>query len=252
MSPLGKILLWVALAGAIAAGIAGGLLIQKRATDVANLAQAQQNVATANQQVKSAKAAADAAEKDKTDSEAKLTAANSKVDDLNKQLLTVQGQATDAAKALETANENYKTAQDALDKLKATLGNDTAESLKADKSKAEADLAAAQAEQKIMQDQVQQLQQQVASKTDEINRSKTGNQPPGISGKVTFVDRTWNFVVLNVGLSNGVVPNGELIVYRGRNFLGKIRVTKADENDSVAEIQPDTKGDIQVGDAVLN
>ena len=47
-------------------------------------------------------------------------------------------------------------------------------------------------------------------------------------------------------------PNGELIVYRGQNFLGKVRVTKADPNDSVAEILPDIKGDIQVGDDVLN
>jgi hypothetical protein len=43
-----------------------------------------------------------------------------------------------------------------------------------------------------------------------------------------------------------------LIVYRGRDFLGKIRVTKADPNDAVAEILPDVKGDIQVGDSVLN
>jgi hypothetical protein len=59
-------------------------------------------------------------------------------------------------------------------------------------------------------------------------------------------------VILNVGLSNGVVPNGELIVYRGRTFLGKVRITKADQNDSVAEILPDIKGNIQIGDAVLN
>ena len=75
---------------------------------------------------------------------------------------------------------------------------------------------------------------------------------PGVSGKVTFVDNTWNFVVLDVGLANGVVPNGELIVYRGRSFLGKVKVTKVDPNDAVAEILPDTKGVIQIGDSVLN
>jgi len=48
------------------------------------------------------------------------------------------------------------------------------------------------------------------------------------------------------------VPNGELIVYRGKTFLGKIRVTRADPGDSVAEILPDIKGNIQVGDRVLN
>jgi hypothetical protein len=87
---------------------------------------------------------------------------------------------------------------------------------------------------------------------DAINRTATGTLPPGISGKVTFVNRTWNFVVLNVGLSNGIVPNGELIVYHGRNFLGKIKVTSAEATSSVADILPDAKADIQVGDDVIN
>ena len=49
--------------------------------------------------------------------------------------------------------------------------------------------------------------------------------------------------MLNVGLSNGVVPNGELIVYReARNFLGKVKVTSAeDDADSVADILPGRK-----------
>ena len=84
-----------------------------------------------------------------------------------------------------------------------------------------------------------------------INKGPAG-MPPGISGKVTFVNRAWNFVVLNVGLANGVVPNGELIVYRGRDFLGKIKVTSAESNSAVGDILPNAKADIQVGDDVLN
>jgi cell shape-determining protein MreC len=99
---------------------------------------------------------------------------------------------------------------------------------------------------------LQASQKQIADLQDAINRKTTGNMPPGISGKVTFVNRAWNFVVLNVGLSNGVVPNGELIVYRGRDFLGKVKVTSAEQNTSVADILPDAKADIQIGDDVLN
>jgi hypothetical protein len=96
-----------------------------------------------------------------------------------------------------------------------------------------------------------QTQQKVNDLMDALNRKDTGKMP-GVSGKVTFVDRAWNFVILDVGVDSGVVPNGELIVYRGRQFLGKVRVTKVDPNDAVAEILPDVKGDIQIGDAVLN
>ena len=36
------------------------------------------------------------------------------------------------------------------------------------------------------------------------------------------------------------------------NVEEEVKVTKADPNDAVAEILPDVKGDIQVGDRVLN
>ena len=251
MSKLGKILLYLALVGAIAALIAGGLLIKKRGEDATILAQTQQAKTVSDKAAALATQQAKDATQAKADSDAKLATATSKIDDLNTQLTTAQKAATDAAAAVQTANTAAKTAQDALDAINKTLNGETPAQYIADKTKAEADLVAAQSEQKILQDQLQASQTQIVDLKDAINRSKTGAMP-GVSGKVTFVDRTWNFVVLDVGLSNGVVPNGELIVYRGRTFLGKIRVTKVDPNDAVAEILPDLKGDIQIGDSVLN
>lgn len=252
MSNLGKILLYVALVGALAS-IAGGIMIwQKRGEDAANLATANQSRAVAEAKAKAEAADLAKAQAAESDAEAKTAAANASLDDYKKQMATVQQNATDAAKALADANAKAKDAQDALDKIQASLGTDTPDGLKAAAKKAEDDLAAAQSEKKIMEDQVADYKQKVADMTDAINRSTRGLNKPGVSGKVTFVDRTWNFVVLNVGLSDGLVPNGELIVYRGRDFLGKIRVTKVDSNDAVAEILPDIKGNIQVGDAVLN
>jgi len=247
MSPLGKILLIVAFIGAIAAAIAGGLLINQRKADAQTLA----DTVTAKTAAESAqkKAQADAAA---TDASTKLTTANGKIDDLNTQLTTATKNLADAQSAATTATAAAKDASDKLAAFNTTLGGQTPDQLVADKKKAQDDLAAAQAEQKIIQDQLQQEQNQVVSLQDSLNRQKTGSMPPGISGKVTFVDHAWNFVILDVGQSAGVVPNGELIIYRGHNFLGKVRVTKVDPNDAVAEILPDVKGDIQIGDAVLN
>lgn len=251
MSKLGKILIYVALAGALAAAIAGGLLIKKRWEDAAVLAQTQQAKAAAEQTIIKDKAENKALTEAKADSDAKLATATSKIDDLNTQVTTAQKTADDAKTAIANAETKAKTAQDALDAINKTLNGRKPEDYIADKTKAESDLAAAQAEQKIIQDQLQASQTQIADLQSAINRSKTG-QMPGVSGKVTFVDHAWNFVILDVGLSNGVVPNGELIVYRGRTFLGKVKVTKVDPNDAVAEILPDAKGDIQIGDSVLN
>jgi len=251
MSKLGKIFLYVALAGALVAAIAGGLLIEKRGEDQTLIKQTQDARLASDKAAVQAKQETVAVTQAKAETEKQLADTKSQINDLNTKLTTTQQQAKDAATALETANAATKAAQDNLDAIKKTLNGKTADEIVAAEAKAEADLAAAQSAQKILQDQLQASQTQIVDLKDAINRSKIG-QMPGVSGKVTFVDHAWNFVILDVGLSNGVVPNGELIVYRGRNFLGKIRVTKVDPNDAVAEILPDVKGDIQIGDSVLN
>ena len=251
MSNLGKIFLYAALVGALAAGGLGYLVIGKYNDSKISLKQVTDAKVLADQATKKAQAETAAANTAKDASDKAAADAKSQVDGLNTQLTSAKKDADDAKAALQTANDATKTAKDALDKINQDLDGKTVADYKAAQKKAEDDLAAAQSEQKILQDQLQGSQQQVTELTSALNRSKTGNMP-GVSGKVTFVDHTWNFVVLNVGIDAGVVPNGELIVYRGRNFLGKIGVTKVDSNDSVAEILPDVKGDIQVGDSVLN
>lgn len=252
MSNLGKILLYVALVGAIAAGLLGYLVIGKYNDSKISLKQATDAKVLADQASKKAQAEAAAAETAKEASDKAAQDAQSKVTDLSNQLTTAQKDAADAKAALQTANDATKQAKDALDQINQKLDGKSVDDYKNAEKKAEDDLATAQSEQKILQDQLQGSQQKVSDLMDAINRSKEGGKMPGVSGKVTFVDHTWNFVVLNVGITAGVVPNGELIVYRGGNFLGKVRVTKVDNNDSVAEILPDIKGDIQVGDSVLN
>jgi multidrug efflux pump subunit AcrA (membrane-fusion protein) len=251
MSKLGKILLWVALVGAIVAVGAGVALIFQYNDTKTNLAQTQLAKKTDDETIVKDKAEYTAltAAKAKTDSD--LATANSNISDLNTQLDTAKKAAADATTALQTSNDTVKADQDKLDAISKALGGKSPEEVVADAAKTESDLTAAQSEQKIIQDQLEASQQQVADLQDALRRSKTGAMP-GVSGKVTFVDHAWNFVILDVGISAGVVPNGELIVYRGRTFLGKVRVTKVDPNDAVAEILPDVKGDIQIGDSVLN
>ncbi len=252
MSNLGKILLYVALAGALAAIGLGVAVVNARIGDRAILADTQTKEKTAELAASTAKKEAEAAKQAQTDAEGKLATDDSKITDLNSQLADAQKQAADAKAAVDKANADAKTANDNLAALNTALDNKSPDEIKAQIAKAQSDLQAAQDEQKILQDNLQAANQKVAEYADALKRSQTTGNKPGVAGKVTFVDRTWNFVVLDVGIDDGVVPNGELIVYRGRNFLGKVRITKADANDCVAEILPDIKGDIQIGDSVLN
>lgn len=252
MSKLGKIFLWIALVGAIASVVVGYMLSQQYGTTKQDLAssrtkeqQTAKQLATTQGQLKDAKDAQAAAEQKAAD-------VQSKVDGLNNQLTEAQKAADDAKAALQTAQNETKAAQQKFDDLNAQLGGKSVQDFKDAEAKAEKDAADAQAQQKVLQDSLDQANQRVKDLIADINNENQHKLPPGVSGKVTFVDNTWNFVVLDVGLDAGVVPNGELIVYRGKKFLGKVRVTRADPNDSVAEILPDLKGNIQVGDAVLN
>jgi uncharacterized coiled-coil protein SlyX len=252
MSKLGTSFLWIALVGAIVAGFAGYKAWYKMHSDQSSISQAETGAAVARKQAEEAKKDAATAADAQKKAQADLADAQSKVDDLNSKLTTAQKTADDATSAISQAKADGDKAKADLQHIKDVLGDMSPEDAKAAIQKANDALAANQSEQKILQDQLQSAQTQIATLKEAINRSKTGEMPPGISGKVTFVNRTWNFVVLNVGLSNGIVPNGELIVYHGKDFLGKVKVTSAESTTAVADILPDAKADIQVGDDVLN
>jgi hypothetical protein len=252
MSPLGKIFLYVALAGAVVALIPGYLLITGYDSQATTLQQTQATLSTQQAKVQAALKETTEAKAAETDAESKLTEANTKADTLTSQLADAEKKASDATAAVQSAQDDTKKAQAQLDQMNAALKGQKPEDVEAQLDKLTAQVAADNDQQKILQDQLQAANKSVADLKDEINKSHTGTMPPGISGKVTFVNPVWSFVVLNVGLSNGVVPNGELIIYRGRDFIGKVKVTSAEDNTAVADILPGAKADIQVGDDVLN
>ena len=252
MSKLGIGLFYFALLGAAAAAAFGYLLTQKYQTTKASVAVLQDNVTTAKKATAVANQKADDAAKAQDVAEKALTESKGQVDDLNSKLAATQKTQDDLNTQLTAAKNDADTAKKSLQHVTDVLGKMSPEDAMAAITKAQADAAAATSQQKILEDKVEATNKQVADLRDAINREKTSTQPPGISGKITFVNKAWNFVVLNVGLANGIVPSGELIVYRGRNFLGKLKVTSAEDNTAVADILPNAKGDIQIGDDVLN
>ena len=58
----------------------------------------------------------------------------------------------------------------------------------------------------------------------------------GLEGRILAVNPAWNFVVLNLGDKNGVVNNTELLVKRGTQLLGKVRITSVEPSTSIADI----------------
>ena len=84
-----------------------------------------------------------------------------------------------------------------------------------------------------------------------IAQDSSRSLPPGTVGKVVFVNDAWQFVIVDLGANQGAVAGAELMVHRGDQYLGKVRLTAVRENVSVAEIISGKAGQIKENDDVL-
>ncbi|MCF7668876.1 MAG: hypothetical protein K9N48_03765 [Verrucomicrobia bacterium] len=76
---------------------------------------------------------------------------------------------------------------------------------------------------------------------------------PPMKGKIVSIDPKWKFVILNIGSDQGVVKNGELLVSREGNLIGKVKVTSVEPDRCIANIMEDwAQTNIVEGDIVLN
>jgi cell shape-determining protein MreC len=76
----------------------------------------------------------------------------------------------------------------------------------------------------------------------------------GLEGRVLAVNPAWNFVVLGIGDKQGVVSNAEMLLKRGDQFLGKVRITSVEPSTSIADIIVNTLPagvSVQPGDSVI-
>jgi hypothetical protein len=75
--------------------------------------------------------------------------------------------------------------------------------------------------------------------------------PAGLRGKILQVDPKWDFVVVNVGGDQGVLPDGELLISREGKLVAKVIVTSMEKDRCIANLVPGWKlGEIFEGDQV--
>ena len=80
------------------------------------------------------------------------------------------------------------------------------------------------------------------------------NIPKGLKGKILAVNTSWNFVVLDIGLDNGLLPSAVMMVHRDNELIGKLRIGMVLRHVAIADIvTADLKPNIvlQEGDHVL-
>jgi hypothetical protein len=191
------------------------------ATTQKNLADTQQQLADSQTAQKKAEALAAAQQK--------------KADDLSAQLAKAT-QDRDAAQAdLAAYKGTGKTPQEILGLISQI-------------KKYQDDIAAINEEKKVLARTVTRLQSQLEGL---IGTNYVVTLPAGLKGKVIVVDPRWDFVVLNIGIDQDVLENGEMLVSRDGKLVAKVVVRTVDKNRCIANIVPGWKlGEVFEGDIV--
>ncbi|MDB6027864.1 MAG: hypothetical protein JWM68_4087 [Verrucomicrobiales bacterium] len=75
---------------------------------------------------------------------------------------------------------------------------------------------------------------------------------PGVKGTIVAVDPKYDFVVLDIGASQGALEKGELLVNRSGKLVAKIKIFSVEPNRCIANIMANWKqGEVMEGDQVL-
>ena len=77
---------------------------------------------------------------------------------------------------------------------------------------------------------------------------------PAIRGKVLAFNRSLNCAVLSLGAIDGVETNSEMLVFRGRGFICKIRISSVEPTMAIGDIIGNSLGkgaQMRIGDTVI-
>jgi hypothetical protein len=182
----------------------------------------------------------------------KLADSESQVQKLTTDYTAAKKDLDEKTTALTKATTDLQTASSELKDLKDKLGGRSIDVMIKDLNDATEKAQAITIEKKIVDDALAKANADI-EKYKEFDRLREAKEAPlDLTGRVVAIDKTWNFVVLDVGKDNKLVENVELTVYRGNQMIGKVRTASVDAKVAIADVIPDlTPGEIQVGDKVL-
>ncbi|MEO8044532.1 MAG: hypothetical protein ABI674_06460 [Spartobacteria bacterium] len=115
-------------------------------------------------------------------------------------------------------------------------------------------LEAAEQEKAVLADKVKLAQDKVTEMEVDRKRRESGVNEAGVHGIVLAVNQAYNFVVLDLGDRQGVVPNSEMLVMRQGALIGKIRISSVEPTTSIGDILSNTLArgvQVQPGDTVV-
>lgn len=242
-----KALLAVCVAVSLGATVLGflnrGKLMDTR-TELENksaqLATTQQQLEAANKDIEAKKEEIAKLSSEKEQLNADLGEAKANLEKTKDELAAATEKATTLESELSTAKSESEAKDTEIADLKAQLEGGTqtaattdsgvdAKALETELEETKTLLAAAQDRNTGLEAQISELRRK-----EEARQKSQMRQ--GIQGTILAVNQAWNFVVLSIGDRQGVVNNAEMLVQRGGQLIGRVRVTSVEPSTSIADV----------------
>ena len=186
---------------------------------------------------------------DLTQTQQELTDTQAQRDKAVADAKTQTKRADDLADKLTKTTQDRDDAQNQLAAYKATgLTADQVGGLHKVLLSTQNELEAVQEENGVLQRTVSRLTAQI---NELIGTNYVVTLRADLRGKIVAVDPKWDFVVLNIGGDQGVLPDGEMLVSRDGKLVAKVIVRSVQKDRSIANVVPGWQlGDVIEGDEV--
>lgn len=182
----------------------------------------------------------------------------SQLESTNKMLLEVKDRFTEQETRANKATEALAKTTEEKNAANSELSAWKSLNMSVDQIRPQRDaLAKAQAERDVLQLESKVLSLNTRMLKAQLDKYKGTEEvevvlPAGTKGEIVAVDPKFDFVVLNIGANQGVLPNAKLLVNRNGKLIAKVRITSVEPTRSIANVLSDWKQDeLSEGDQVF-
>ena len=168
------------------------------------------------------------------------------------ELENTKAQLEDARTQIVQLNETIRAKDQELDEKSNVIAG-----LEDEKATLTAQVADLTAQVSSLQDQIAQLEEDKSVLETQLEKCdkelhKEITMKPGTAGTIVYANAEWNFVVIDIGSNDGAQATAEMIVHRGDQMIGKIKISAVRDDVSIAEVLTDFQQDtVKEGDHVL-
>ena len=168
------------------------------------------------------------------------------------ELENTKAQLEEARTQIVQLNETIRAKDQELDEKSNVIAG-----LEEEKATLTAQVADLNSQLAALQDKIAELEEENSVLKTQLEKceqivNKDITMKPGTSARILYANADWNFVVIDIGANQGAQTTAEMIIHRGENMIGKLRITAVRDNVSIADVLPEyQKETVKEGDNVL-